>query len=579
MGVNRGKVLSAAMLFGWTGLLVCLGYTQLFRWTHYEQEARRQHWTRLELLAQRGRVFDRQGRPLTLDRSCCSVRILPQYARNRDTLADILAGFNLGPRSAIARQLEMRRRLFWFARHIDYGVGDSLRRVLAGRQFSNCTLVDDDMRRVYPYGEACAGVVGFIGEDRGLAGIETEYDSILRGAPGWMLLQRDAIGRSYPYPSYPIRQPLAGADIRLTLDVDVQNICYEALRDQVGQTGALKGSAVVLDARTGAILGMADFPSYDPNSFHEFSKDRYKCTAIADQFEPGSSFKLVICAAALESPNAARLTSQTYDVSAGFIQVGKYRIHDVHNNGLLDFDGLFVKSSNPGCALLSMQVEPELYYQIARGLGFGDAVGIGLPGEGSGGIDKPNRLTTLRFANVAFGQGVTVTLLQLAAAYLCVANDGEYLRPYLIESVRQGDRVLRRSVPTVVRRVLKPATAGRMKGILERVITEGTGTLARIDGIPACGKTGTAQKTEPGGGYSRTRSRMTFVGFFPKESPEYAVAVLIDEPQTVRFAGSTSCPAFKEIGDRLVLLDRMRNREAADTLPLVENGTRHRRGA
>jgi len=225
-----------------------------------------------------------------------------------------------------------------------------------------------------------------------------------------------------------------------------------------------------------------------------------------------------------------------------------------------------VKSSNPGCALLSMQLRPEKYYELARALGFGNAVGIGLPNEGSGWIDPPGRLNTLRFANVVFGQGVTVTLLQLAAAYLCVANDGVYVRPYVVESVRQSGRVVRRFVPARLRQAMKPENARRMKDILERAVAEGTGTLAQIDGVQVCGKTGTAQKVEPGGGYSKTKSRMTFVGFFPKERPEYVIAVLVDEPKTIRFAGTAACPVFKQIGENLILLDRMRGRMLPEAL-------------
>jgi len=558
---GRHRLVCVVLLSGWTVLLLCLAYVQLVRWQHYKSLAENQHWTRLELPARRGQVFDRAGRALTLSRTCCSVQILPQYATDRDTLAGILAGFNLGDRTAISRELRGRKSLFWFRRHIDYRAGDSLRQVLVRRQYNNCTLVNDDFLRLYPYGQECADVVGFAGEDRGLAGIEAEYDSILRGQEGWALLLRDAVGHCYPYPSRPVRQPVPGADIYVTLDLDVQRICLDALREQVPCTGALSGSAVVLDAGTGAILGLCDYPTYDPAAFASTPKERQKAAALTDQFEPGSSFKLVVCAAALESPNAYRLTSQLYDVSRGYIDIGKRQIHDVHKNGVLDFDNLFIKSSNAGCALLSMQLDPERYYELARGFGFGNLTGIGLPGEGPGQLDPPERLNTLRFANVVFGQGVTVTLLQLAAAYLCPANDGVYLRPYLMDSVRQGNRTLRRCSPAPLRRVLKPETARRIKDILERVVTEGTGTLAQIDGVTTCGKTGTGQKVEPWGAYSKTRSTMTFVGFFPKERPRYVIAVLIDEPKTERFAGTATCPAFKQIGERLMRWDRMRERE------------------
>jgi len=559
--ISRTKVLIAAAAAVWAGLLLFLGYVQLGRWKHYERQAMGQQGETLDLHAARGRVFEAQGRPLTLNRSCCSIRILPQWARDKDTLAAILSEFGLAERRAIARELRRRNRLFWFRRDVDYAAGDSLRRVLVERQFSNCTYVDDENERVYPHGELCANIVGFTGDDYGRAGLEYEYDSVLRGSGGWVQLQKDAIGRAFPYPSFPTKRPVAGLDIHLTLDLDVQQICYDALKRRVRECGALRGSAIVLDATKGSILGLADYPGYDPMRFAAFPKERYKSAAVSDQIEPGSSFKLVVCAAALESPGADRLTRQTFDVSSGFLEIGKYKIHDVHKNGVLDFAGLFIKSSNPGCALLSMQLSPERYYELARALGFGNAVGIGLPNEGSGRIDPPEKLNRLRFANVVFGQGVTVTLLQLAAAYLCVANDGAFLRPYLIESVRQSGRVVRRFSPSRLRHSIRPENARRIKDILERVVVEGTGELAQIDGVSVCGKTGTAQKVEPGIGYSRTKSRMTFIGFFPKERPRYVVAVLVDEPKTERFASTTACPVFKQIGESLILLERMRHRE------------------
>jgi cell division protein FtsI/penicillin-binding protein 2 len=566
--VSRTKVIIAAAAAVWTGLLLFLGYVQLGQWKRYERQAMGQQGETLDLHATRGRVFDAGGRPLTLNRSCCSIRILPQWARDKDTLAAILSEFGLAQRKAIARELHRRDRLFWFRRDVDYAAGDSLRRVLVERQFGNCTYVDDECVRVYPHGELCANIVGFTGDDCGRAGLEYEYDSVLRGSGGWVQLQKDAIGRAFPYPSFPTKRPVAGLDIYLTLDLDVQQTCYDALRQRVRECGALRGSAVVLDAEKGSILALADYPGYDPMRYAAFPPEWYKSAAVSDQIEPGSSFKIVVCAAALESPNAGQLTQQSFDVSSGFVQIGKRKIHDVHKNGVLDFAGLFIKSSNPGCALLSQQLSPEKYYELARALGFGNAVGIGLPNEGSGRIDPPARLNPLRFANVAFGQGVTVTLLQLAAAYLCVANDGAYLRPYLIESVRQSGRVVRRFNPSRLRQALRPETARRMKDILERAVVEGTGVLAQIDGVSVCGKTGTAQKVEPGIGYSRTKSRMSFVGFFPKERPRYVIAVLIDEPKTERFAGTAACPVFRQVGESLLLLEQMRRRETE----LVQTG-------
>lgn len=554
----RTKLFRLLLTLLWIGVVARLGYVQLFRCGHYRALARRLHWTKVALVPQRGLILDRQGRPLTLNRSCCSIRILPQYARDKDTLADILARFDLGDRDAIRRQLDESDRLFWFRRKFDCADPESLRNVLVRRQFHNCVLIDDDLHRAYPYGEMCASVLGCVGDEAGLAGIEFEYDSVLRGRPDSVLLQKDAIGYSYPDPRYPTRAATPGADIWLTLDVEVQAIAYAALRAAVSGYQALAGSAVVLDSRTGEVLALVDYPSYDPRMFGDFPASRRKSGAVGDQFEPGSVFKLVTCIAALESPNAETLTGRLYDVSADYLPFGKWKIRDTHRNGVLTFDSVFVQSSNMGCAIMSRQIDPERFYQTALALGFANPTVMGLPNEGRGRLLRPARLQGVEFATISFGQGgVMVTLMQLAAAYMCVANEGEYVRPYIIREVRQGDRIVARYGPARLRRAFRIETARRVKDILQRAVCNGTGRLAQISGVEVCGKTGTAQKIE-NGKHSATRSRMTFVGFFPKDKPRYVMAVLLDEPQRVRFAGAVACPVFRDIGERLLALERVR---------------------
>lgn len=556
--VRRGRIVEILILLVWGGMVYRLLGVQIFRWRFYEREAGRLHFRRIELLGKRGVIYDHKWRHLTLNRSTCSIRVLPQWVRDKDTLAQIFADFGFGTYLENRSLLNRYKRLFWFRRQVDFALGDSLRSVLARRRFRNAVLVENDYQRVYPYREACADVVGFVGAEGGLAGVEWEFDRVLRGEPGWIMVQKDARGFDYPSPNFPRKDPKPGNDVHLTIDADVQEICYKALKNGVMRTRARQGAIVVLDARTGAIRALVDYPGYDPNRFKDFSPERYKMAAVADQFEPGSVFKIVICAAALEDPNYERFTNRVYDVSKGYIEIGLKKIKDVHPNGVLSFDSVFINSSNPACALMSLEIDPELFYAIARRLGFGEKVGIGLPDEAFGYIDPPERLQNrLRLATISFGQGVTVTLLQLAAAYLCVANDGRYLKPYLIEGLSNGMSGYQLSAGKPIRRALQETTAKRIKDILERVVTNGTGKLASIPGVRVCGKTGTAQKVEPWGGYSTRRSQMSFVGFFPKDNPRYVIAVMIDEPQTVRFAASAAGPVFKQIGEKLLELERM----------------------
>lgn len=556
--VRRCRIVEIVILLVWGGMVYRLLGVQILRWRFYELEAGRLHFRRIELLGKRGAVYDHKGRQLTLNRSTCSIRVLPQWVRDKDTLAQIFADFGLGTYLENWSLLNRYKRLFWFRRRVDFALGDSLRSVLVRRRFRNAVLVENDYQRVYPYREACADVVGFVGAEGGLAGVEWEFDRVLRGEPGWIMVQKDARGFDYPSPNFPRKDPKPGNDVYLTIDADVQEICYKALKNGVVRTRAQKGAIVVLDAQTGAIRALVDYPGYDPNRFKDFSPELYKVTAVADQFEPGSVFKIVICAAALEGSNHERFANRVYDVSSGYIQIGAKKIKDVHPNGVLSFDSVFINSSNPACALMALEIDPELFYAIARRLGFGEKVGIGLPDEAPGCIDPPQRLQNrLRLATISFGQGMTVTLLQLAAAYLCVANDGWYLKPYLIERLSNGMSGQQLSAGKPIRRALQETAAKRIKDILERVVTNGTGKLASIPGVRVCGKTGTAQKVEPWGGYSTRRSQMSFVGFFPKDNPRYVIAVMIDEPKTVRFASSAACPVFKEIGERLLELERM----------------------
>jgi len=550
------------LLAVWVLVFIRLAYVQLWRWKYYDRAALAQHTDSLQLAPERGRLFDRLGRPLTLNDAFYVLDVWPQKLATKDSLAGVLARAGLGTRAVVRAELERHRERFTYPVELGEFQADSLWRSIVRARFGKCTEVRSECRRVYPFGASTAGVVGFCGKDGGLAGLESWYDSVLSGRPGWALMQREGSGLCVPYPGYPRVEPVPGASIRLTLDADVQEICFRALAAGVERTRAKSGSAVVLDAKSGAILALANWPSFEPDRFRDFEKPLYRCKPLCDEFEPGSSFKVVVAATALESPNRDALLGRTYDVSAGYIEVAGYKIGDAHNHGILDFDGLLVMSSNPGCALLSFELDRNLYYRIGQGLGFGRGLGIGYPGEAGGRLDKPANLNRLRLANIAFGQGVTVNLVQLTAAYLCVANNGTYVKPYLVSAVQCGGVDWQRPARTETRQVLARGTTERLKDILRKVVTEGTGTPAAIPGIDACGKTGTAQKVEPWGKYSDTRSLMSFVGFFPKDRPKYVVGVVVDEPGTERFASTSAGPVFAEIGQRLLLLDQMRERES-----------------
>jgi cell division protein FtsI/penicillin-binding protein 2 len=307
----------------------------------------------------------------------------------------------------------------------------------------------------------------------------------------------------------------------------------------------------VLDATDGAVLAMCDYPDFDPQSFRDYPSNLWTPFAISDEFEPGSVYKLLICATALTSNAKDSLLERKYDVSKNILISGK-KIKDVHNNGVLTFDDIFIKSSNIGVSLLSQLLSPKDFYIMERRFGLSFPTGIEMSGEANGFVDGPKQLTQLRFANNAFGQGVRATLLQLSVAYLSIARDGQLLKPYIIKQIISDDKVVYRGEKKIVRQVLDEKTALMIKDILARAVTDGTGQAAALDEYQVCGKTGTAQKIEPNGRYSDKKSLMTFIGFFPKDNPKYLIATFVDEPKFTRFAGSVTCPLFKKIANEIL---------------------------
>ncbi|MDH5185684.1 MAG: penicillin-binding protein 2 [candidate division WOR-3 bacterium] len=574
--INRLRIVKKILIGFWTIGLVYVFFLQVVKGKKYEKRAKGLHEIEVELLAPRGQIFDRAGRCLALNRSCFSVSVLPQYLKNKNQAAAILAKCGVKNYKKTHRELLAKKRFFWYWKQLDYKVGRKLKEELKKAALSDAISVVDDKSRYYPFRDLLASAVGFVGSTKpgikkGWAGIEFQFDSILSGKPGRMVLGRDGLGNLYPHPSHPIEASNPGCDILLTLDLDIQQIAYQELKSWVEVNKAIFGSVLVLDVWTGEILAMVDYPDFDPNRYQRYNSNRWTPYAITSEFEPGSSFKLVILATALESQNRERLLKEQYDVSQGYIVVSGKKIKDSHKAKIIDFLEIFIHSSNIGVSLLSQKLSATDFYLTARKLGFTLPTGIELPGEADGCLDKPRRLKrALRFANNSFGQGLRVNLLQLANAYLTVANDGILLKPYIVKEILNSSQtVVYRGKRTEVRQALDIPTAHLIKEILARVVTEGSGVKAALDDYEVCGKTGTAQKLE-NGRYSSEKSLMTFIGFFPKATPKYLVAILIDEPKRsiqTRFAGDVTGPLFRNIATRIIRLKQIELRDLVKNRP------------
>jgi cell division protein FtsI (penicillin-binding protein 3) len=534
----------------WILLIGCrLVQLQVVRHDHYVTRAARQQQRVIKLDPPRGTIYDARGRELAVSVQVDSAYAVPPEVRDpRATaarLARVIPGLDA---KKVARELSRDREFIWVARKLDSPVADAVRALeLPGIHFL------PESKRYYPMRELAAQVLGYVGTDNhGLAGLELLYDEQVAGKPGVRTVLRDARRGTVVAPGLAFADAEPGQDLHLTLDAAVQHIVERELEKAVLEHGASRGIAVFLDPRTGGVLAMASYPSFDPNEFGRYGAARWRNRAIMDVYEPGSTFKIVTAAAALGSGRVR--ASDVFDCEMGSIVVYGKRIRDHKAFGRLTFAEVLARSSNVGVIKAALIVGDQRLYQTIRGFGFGRPTGIDLPGEGSGILHPLERWGMRGKAYIAFGQGVSVTPLQLAAAVTAVANEGTLLRPHLVAGVGSGDAVpASSSLAPVVGHPIAPGTARELKRLLEGVVTDGTGRGAAVAGYRVAGKTGTAQIPEKGS-YSRKSYLPSFVGFAPADRPVLVGVVAIAEPRGFEYhGGQVAAPVFGAIARQVLL--------------------------
>lgn len=409
-----------------------------------------------------------------------------------------------------------------------------------------------DRRRWYPLGSSLCHVVGFSNlDDEGLEGEELYYDQYLRGDGARLVLLTDAKGNRFSPPGLPA-SPRGGENLCLTIDADYQRICQEELKKGVERTGAKGGSVVIISPTSGEILAMVNLPLYDPNLPRRSKPQQRRNRAITDQFEPGSTFKLVTAAAALEEG----VISPTDSIwcEKGSIHIAGTPIGDNGKFRWLTFGEVMEKSSNVGVIKVAKKVGKDNFYRYARSLGFGSPTGVDFPGEPGGTLRSPEEWSGLSLASMSIGQEVSVTPLQLLNAYCCVANDGLLMQPHLLKTtLDQRGRLIREYPPSPIRRTISPSTAHMITDLLVGVVERGTGREAKIEGIKVAGKTGTAQKPDSEGrGYSEGKLISSFVGYLPAAKPRWAGLVVLDEPKRDHTGSKGAAPIFRRIMERIL---------------------------
>ena len=544
----------AVFLFFLLFLVLCIArlfYIQFFRWSYLAEIARKQHSLLVELEPRRGTIYDSNLKPQAANIAADSVYACPNEIKDKDKEAVIrqlmpILGFDY---DYLKDRLYRRKSFIWLARKITPEQSDAIKKLnIKGIDFIK------ESRRSYPNAYLASHLLGFAGLDNnGLEGLELYCDKYLKGKKGWALVLRDARQKKLDISDKTVVAE-DGYDLVLTIDEVIQYIAEREL-DKVYRAYHAKGaSIVVLDPHTGAILAMANRPTFDLNNPAVASKDQMRNRAICDLFEPGSVFKIVTASAALDENKVKE--EDKFFCENGSYKVATHILHDHRPHGELSFREVIEQSSNIGVAKVAQLLGPGVIYRYGCLFGFGQKSGVDLPGEISGVFKEPRSWSKVSIATVPMGQEVGVTAIQLADAISVIANGGQLMRPYLVSEIRDNrGYIIKKSQPRMVAKVISLDTSARMKKILIGVVEGGTGKLARLKDFSAAGKTGTAQKIEPNGTYSHTKFMASFIGFAPAEDPLVAIAVVVDEPRPVYYGGVVAAPAFKNVaGDVLKYL-------------------------
>jgi cell division protein FtsI (penicillin-binding protein 3) len=543
---GRGVIVAFFLLAGFAVVLYRLFDLQVLQAAELTAKADRQHRKTVTIEGARGGVYDRHGKVLAMNVEVPSVFGVPTSLDDPGTIARDLAQVLPVRALDLEKKLRQERSFVWLARKLDPEQG---RRVEALSLGGIGTIMEG--RRFYPKGPLLGHVLGFSGVDgQGLEGLELRYEQILHGEKRLVVMERDALGRTVFPKGLTEQGPAPGHAITLTIDEVIQYIAEKELDEMVMGTRARGGVVIVMEPRTGQILAWSVSPRFDPNAAGELPPDRWRNRALTDAYEPGSTMKVFVAAAALEErimePDSMLFAEN------GVYHVANTVIHDHEKMGMITFSQMIQRSSNIGAAKTGMALGPERLYRYLRGFGFGERTEIDLPGEMPGLLKEPRHWGKRSLASISMGQEIGVTPLQLLTAMSAIANGGWLMKPYVVSAINDGSgNPVAVQGSQVRRRPISQETAQTLTAMLEGVVTKGTGTRAAVPGYRVAGKTGTAQKIDPRtGAYSPTLFVGSFVGFVPADDPKLAIVAVIDEPKGEAWGGSVAAPVFRRVAER-----------------------------
>ena len=532
----------------WTSAVFCrLSYLQLFKHGEYLARAQRQQQRTIEITPKRGIIYDRNLRALAMSVPVKSAFAVPAEIADESLAARLLSSVLRVPQDVLETRMASSRSFVWISRKLPPEKVEAIEALnLKGIYFQ------DENQRFYPKRDLAAHVLGFVDPDeKGLAGIEYELDSQIRSKSEKIVVMADARQRWFDGGE---AQRERGANVVLTLDEKIQYIAQRELLAAIEKTRAMAGSAIVMNPNTGEILAMANWPRFNPNVASEAPAESRMNRAVSALYEPGSTFKLITLAAAFDEDIS--WPNEVFDCENGAIYIAGHRIRDHKPFGLLSVADILAQSSDVGAIKIALRLGAPRFYEYIRAFGFGAPTGVDLPGESKGLLHRLENWNSISIGSVSMGQEIGVTPIQLITAVSAIANGGLLIKPHVVQQVKRGEQVL----PTPAslsaaepRRVIRPETAATLRRLMEGVVLRGTGTLARLDGWTAAGKTGSAQKIDPATGrYSPTQLIASFTGFAPINNPAVTILISLDSPVGLHEGGQVAAPVFKRIAEQVL---------------------------
>jgi cell division protein FtsI (penicillin-binding protein 3) len=547
------KLLTLILIFSLITVVLVgrLFIIQIIKHSQYAKQAQTIQLKKVELKANRGEILDNQGVVLATNSKSLIVaadpKVIAQDPDKKQEFINLLSSITGETANYyLKRVADTNQRYVILAKNINIQYKDTLNKL----NFYGVR-IDELSERIYPYDNLASHLIGFINSDGvGISGIEFQYDSLLRGKSGYMVFKRDLLRNFHAGAELPSVKPVDGDNVELTINSNLQNIVEFELESGLKTTQADAGSVIVMNPNTGEIYALASAPTFNPNIISERKPELVRNRAINDEYEPGSTFKLVTASAALEEKLVS--PDQVFSGYGGAYHVQGSIIRDVHNLGDMTFRQAIERSSNIVFAQVAAKIPKKTFYKYIRDFGFGLLTDIELPGEARGRIPSPDEMTLTLQRYIGFGYGISTTPLQILLAYCAAANGGNLVKPFLVKSIFDNSgNYIYQAQPKKIRRVISKETSELIKELFTGIVDRGTGKAVKIDNMRIAGKTGTSQQIVDGT-YSKSKYNASFVGFFPVENPQIAMIIVLDNPKGNYYGGATAAPIFRNIALRIV---------------------------